>query len=219
MRMHPLIAALLLGLTVSPVAVQAAPMAHHHHAAKAAVASPSTQAYQQAMERMHAAMNQPLSGNPDVDFVRQMIPHHQGAVEMARIQLAYGHDEALKAFSRWIITIQEIEIGYMQQWLRGRDNGLAQPGAKDYYGDAMQTMHHSMMIDYTGDADVDFVRGMIPHHQGAVDMAAILTAEGSNPDIRALADGVFRSQSYEIAWQRQWLEHCSRPTRFPSLIF
>jgi uncharacterized protein (DUF305 family) len=194
-------------------------MGHGHkgHAAHAE-GTASTQAYQRAMAEMHRNMAQPLSGNPDVDYVRQMIPHHQAAVEMAQIQLAYGTDEGLKDFSRWIIVAQAQEIGFMQNWLRGRDNGLEQPGARDYYGAAMEKMHHGMMIEYSGDADADFVRGMIAHHQGAVDMSAILFAVGHNPEIRALAENIYRSQHYEIAWQRHWLQHRQASVSFPSFI-
>lgn len=171
----------------------------------------STRAYGRAMQTMHKHMDAPLSGDVDVDFARQMIPHHQGAVEMAKIQLQYGHDERLKAFSRWVIQAQEQEIGFMTQWLRRRDNGAAPCKATDYFGEAMRGMHHGMMIRYTGDADVDFVRGMIPHHQGAVDMADIMFAQGSDPELNRLAGGIARSQGYEIAWMQRWLsEHAGK---------
>lgn len=179
----------------------------------------STRAYAAAMERMHQHMHQPLSGDPDIDFVRQMIPHHQGAVEMAKVELKYGRDPALKRFSRWVITAQEQEIGVMQNWLRRRDNGAAPKDATDYYGEAMSRMHHRMMINYSGDADVDFVRGMIAHHQGAVDMAKILAAYGADPEIHSLADGIYRAQTAEIAWQQQWLANPSAPHAFPFLNF
>ncbi len=160
---------------------------------------------------MHKNMHPPLSGDVDVDFVRQMIPHHQGAVDMAKVQLQYGRDEKLKAFNRWIIRAQEQEIGIMKQWLYRRDNGAAVNDANDYYGDAMASMHRDMMIDYTGDADVDFVRGMIPHHQGAVDMASILFADGNDPELNRLANNIYRSQTYEIAWMHRWLaEHSGK---------
>lgn len=163
----------------------------HHATKKIDKSSAATRAYEGAMKTMHRNMDVPLSGNADVDFVRQMIPHHQGAVDMANIQLQYGKDESVKKLNRWIIRAQEQEIGWMKHWLMRRDNGLSAKEPKDYFGEAMTKMHHAMMVPYTGDADVDYVRGMIAHHQGAVDMVNVLMREGIDPELKLLATDIF----------------------------
>ena len=95
-----------------------------HGADHATMATPATppatadQAYAQAMAKMHAAMTVAPTGDADVDFVRSMIPHHQGAIDMARIQLEFGQDPELRAMSEAIIAAQEAEIARMQQWLQ-----------------------------------------------------------------------------------------------------
>jgi uncharacterized protein (DUF305 family) len=71
--------------------------------------------------------------------------------------------------------------------------------------EANARMHETMAIEYTGNADVDFIRSMIPHHQGAVEMAKIILENGKDPEVRKLAEGIIATQEAEIAWMKDWL--------------
>ena len=66
-----------------------------------------------AVARMHVAMDVPFSGDADRDFARMMIPHHQGAIDMALVELRYGRDERLKRLAQEIVVDQQQEITVM----------------------------------------------------------------------------------------------------------
>lgn len=83
--------------------------------------------------------------------------------------------------------------------------GNAENAAVRAYREANDRMHQGMAITFTGDADVDFAKGMIPHHEGAIDMARIVLKHGSDPDIRQLAEEVVATQEAEIQMLRDWL--------------
>jgi uncharacterized protein (DUF305 family) len=74
------------------------------------------------------------------------------------------------------------------------------------YEAAMLKMHKDMSIPYTNDVDVDFVRGMIPHHQGAIAQAEVLLKHSKNPRLRRLAGGIIAAQRREIRFMLQWLK-------------
>ncbi len=77
----------------------------------------ATQEYSDEMARMMAGMDKSYSGNADRDFVTHMLPHHQGAIDMAETELKYGHDPRLKQLAARIISAQQREIAMMQLWL------------------------------------------------------------------------------------------------------
>jgi uncharacterized protein (DUF305 family) len=101
-----------------------APMPHHggQHGGRGAAPAqaklgPAEMAYQAINTRMHEQMDITFTGNPDVDFVRGMIPHHQGAVDMAKVVMAFGKDPEIRKLAETIVKAQEEEIAQLKAWL------------------------------------------------------------------------------------------------------
>src|SRR6187397_1800712 len=109
------LAALLL------VSVSQAQPSHRHEISPpkgTASAESFTTSMMRAMERMLEAMNIATTGDPDRDFAAMMIPQHQGAIEMARLELQFGKSPVLRRLAQGIIVEQLQEIEVMQRELR-----------------------------------------------------------------------------------------------------
>lgn len=112
-----LLAAILGGLAFVPQSAGAQQDHQHHGTDSGPASSDAAMAYASANEKMHRDMAIKMTGDPDADFVRGMIPHHQGAVDMAKIVLQYGKDPAVKKLAEQVIASQETEISWMKEWL------------------------------------------------------------------------------------------------------
>ena len=108
---------------------------------------------------------------------------------------AIAEDMDMKSMDHMNMDMSKTDVG---------SSAESAPSSKAFEA-AMQKMHQAMMVGYTGDTDVDFVKGMLPHHQGAVDMAKIELQYGKDAELRKLAEDIIAAQDSEIALMNAWL--------------
>ncbi|MGH3086398.1 MAG: DUF305 domain-containing protein [Rubrobacteraceae bacterium] len=148
----------------------------------------------------------------DERFIDLMIPHHQGAVDMARIALDGNAEHAeIEELSRNIIETQNAEIEEL------RDIKQEAFGTREISSDVTQEdmAMMRMMEDPEEFANADpfdlaFIENMIPHHQSAIDMAEVALENSDNEQIRTLAEEIIAAQEREIAQMREWRESSER---------
>lgn len=153
----------------------------------------------------------------DLMFTMMMIPHHAQAVEMSDLILAKNDiDPAVRELAEQIKDAQAPEIELMESWLE--EWGMPSSGGMDADGmGGMEGMDHGdgMMsqedMDALAAAEGDeasrlYLEQMIVHHDGAIDMAEEVVEDGTDPEVRALAESIITSQAAEIVTMRELLE-------------
>ena len=119
-----------------------------------------------------------------------------GAVAWAQMNLgSHGGDHGM------MMNMHQMQS--MMETMMPDDSDTASTKA---YKQADMDMMQGMAVDYTGDADVDFRLKMIPHHQGAIDMAKVALEHGVDADTKAMAEAIIAAQEREIAQMKAWLE-------------
>lgn len=164
-------------------------------------------------DMMKAMKNVPKSGNPSVDFLKGMIPHHQAAILMSESLLRYGgQNQALKQLAEDIIRVQKTEITQMQEMagaLKTAKADQAKEAAylKEYNKMFDGTMSHAMPHGAATAQSVDaaFTEGMIMHHEMAVDMSKAILDYTEDAKVKALAQEIIDAQVKEIAQMKEML--------------
>lgn len=206
---------LCIGLTLAMLALPATTRAEEDHskhnmAAMDNAADGAAKAYMDGMARMSRDMNAAMTGDADIDFAAMVIPHHQGAIDMAKVQLEFGKDPELRKLSEAIVAAQESEIAFMTGWLDKHPKPADVTHAHHMpssmaYMEGMEKMDKDMNAAMTGDPDRDFVVMMIPHHQGAIDMAKVELEHGKDAELHKLSANIIKAQEGEIAFMKDWL--------------
>lgn len=157
--------------------------------------------------------------NIDKHFIEEMIPHHQGAIDMAKLAETKATRSEIKNLAKDIIETQSKEIADMKAWYKewygsdvpedddGNMHGMMHGGV----GMNMGTMTGDLEdLQSAKDFDLEFVRQMIPHHEMAVMMARMLASGTQRPEMQELSSNIISSQSREIQMMRQWLSEWSK---------
>jgi uncharacterized protein (DUF305 family) len=145
----------------------------------------------------------------DERFIDAMVPHHQGAVEMAQVALENAEHEEITQLSQNIISTQQAEIEELKS-IKQEEFGTSQV-PKEMSPQQMQGM--GVMADPQELANKEpfdraFIDAMIPHHQSAIGMARVAAEKSENPQIKHLAGHIISAQQAEIEqmkrWQKEW---------------
>ena len=167
--------------------------------------------YTRSMTRMHDEMMIGMGYNdPDTAFAKGMLGHHRGAVDMAKIELKYGTDEAMRQLAQDLITAQQAEIDVLNKWLASHpDAAKPKPNTvamQQAYAKSMENMHGEMTLGVSDPVpDMAFARGMLPHHIAAVDMAKVQLEYGTDEEMRQLAQDIIDTQQTEIDMMKNWI--------------
>jgi uncharacterized protein (DUF305 family) len=146
----------------------------------------------------------------DVTFTQNMIPHHQQAIEMAKLVDSHTDRPELRKLADSIVTSQTQEITQMQGWLRSWGKPETPPEGHGGHGDTempgmMSEADMRRLMEATGgEFDLAFVEMMAVHHQGAIDMANTELKDGSLPEVTRLAQQIIDTQQDEIDQLQQW---------------
>ncbi|KKR49758.1 MAG: hypothetical protein UT84_C0020G0002 [Candidatus Curtissbacteria bacterium GW2011_GWA1_40_16] len=159
-----------------------------------------------------------ITSNIDKHFIEQMIPHHEGAIEMAQLAQERSKRPEILTLAKAIIQSQSQEIIQMRTWYKNWYQVEVPVDANVGMGMGRGMMQGGMMGGKTADIgslnnavnfDEAFLQEMIPHHQMAVVMAQMFISGTNRPEMKQLGQNIIKAQETEIDQMRSWLEEWS----------
>ncbi|MDI9217653.1 DUF305 domain-containing protein [Clostridium tertium] len=158
--------------------------------------------YKTIFNNMMKAMNAaPNTGNVNLDFVLEMIPHHEGGINMAKAIVKYGSNPEVKKIAENIITSQEAQVPIMKQ-LKAKfekEKPSSKADSEEYleeYNKVKDKMFKEMQgVEITNNVDANFLQEMIYHHEGAIGMAKDILKYTKDSELIKLAENIVTTQS------------------------
>jgi uncharacterized protein (DUF305 family) len=142
----------------------------------------------------------------ETDFLKLMIPHHQGAVEMALYEVAHGSNKEMIQLAKSIIAEQQTEIQMMKHLLSSSCNSVPNEITAEWNA-TMSTMMNNMPPSAgLANIDVAFAKVMMAHHQAGIDMAKVLLKYGIDKAVRRMAESIISSQQIEIGQIKNYIK-------------
>jgi uncharacterized protein (DUF305 family) len=155
------------------------------------------------MTEMSREMVMPNGEYSDAAFVDSMVPHHEGAVEMAEVGLENAEHEEIRQLSRDITESQQAEIETFGQIRDGLDGATTEEMSEEEMNEMMGMMDPQELAQQRP-FDRAFIDAMTPHHESAIAMAEVALQESENPEIRRIAEDIVSAQEREIEQMRRW---------------
>lgn len=170
---------------------------------------PLMESMSRMMKQMHG---QQMKGNVDYDFASMLKIHHQGAIDMAKIELQQGKDATMKKMAQKILTKQTKEVAQLNQLTaklqnsaKNYDPANKQSGAGKAMSDNMMEMMKSGMMSMSS-IDHEFADMMTKHHKDGIMMAKSIVTYSKNAKLKSMAQRSIPEQTQDIRQMEQWIK-------------
>lgn len=170
--------------------------------------------YRSILETMKTSMSStPRTGDPALDYLNQMIPHHETAVKMAENEIQYGTNQQVKRIAEKQIKDQTAEIAEMKKMAdKIKANPKSDKAQEAAYMNDYVQFHDAMVsamedVKSSGNVDKDFLMQMMPHHDGAINMSRAISRYTNNSEVKQKAQSIIKKQTQDMKKMQVLIKH------------